>query len=716
MLKVLSCVAYDHDYSFVLVAAIVCIAGSIMTMRLFDRARRLDHSAKLAWVLLSGAAGGTAIWTTHFVAMLGFHPPVDYAYDPILTLLSFAFAIGFTAAGLHVAIQPGHGLRPEAGGGLIGIGIAVMHFTGMAGFKVAGHIEWDGMLVTASVVLGVLLGVLAANRGSRAVTTSGKMAGIGALVLAICCMHFTAMGAASFTPDPSVVMPPRTFSSELVAISVVAAMSIVTGLALYAIDARTRREMLDSFRHAAMHDPLTGMPNRAFLSSHLPPMLEEARSGGWKVAVIVIDLDRFKDINDVHGHKAGDAVLQSLTTRLSGVTGPGEFVARVGGDEFIAVKRGIVSPEHAHDFAQRLLACISIPVQQHDRTLSVGASLGISLCPGDAEEADELISVADLAMYRAKKQPGHKICFYDQSMDESRRKQSAIAMELRDAIERQEFELYYQPQVDVKRNEISGFEALIRWNHPRRGLVSPADFIPIAEETGLILPIGEWVLKTACAEAAGWKKSYKLAVNIASAQLTQTDLPRIVHETLLETGFAPARLELEITEASIIDDLQGTLRVVRQLKALGVTIAMDDYGTGYSSLSTLQLFPFDKIKIDRSFVEGVTTNKASSAIVKATILLASNLDIPVLAEGVERQEHFDFLRAEGCTEVQGYFFGRPQPLSEIADLVGRKEMGTGRRNATMPAKPQKQEIPARPTVPAVAAGEILPVSAVAQSR
>lgn len=673
MFRVLTCLAYEHNYWYVLVAAIVCVAGSMMTMRLFGRARQLQGSNRLAWVLLSGMAGGTAIWTTHFVAMLGFDPPTGYTYEPTLTLASLAIAMVFTAAGLHLAAAGGSTVMVEAGGAVIGLGIAAMHFTGMAGLQVAGYVEWAADLVVVSVVLGVVLAVLAVNRCARVPTPRGQTLGAGLLVLAICSMHFTAMGAAAFVPGLSFGLLPQAFSSELVAISVMAILSVVAGLGLYVIDARSRREVLDGFRHAALHDALTGMPNRAHLASHLTDVLTACAAEEGKVAVIVMDLDRFKDVNDVHGHRAGDALLQALAARLGETMRPGEFVARAGGDEFVAVKRGVDGAGDALEFARRLAGCVSVPVVRQDRSFSVGASLGVSLYPSDARDADELIGVADLAMYRAKKQAGNKICFYDHSMDEGRRARSALTMELAGAIERDELALCYQPQIAVATGEVIGFEALLRWNHPRRGLVLPGEFIPIAEETGLIVPIGEWVLRSACAEAACWAKPLKLSVNIAAAQLSQSNLPRIVHEALLETGLAPARLELEITEASIIDDLHGTLQILRQLKLLGVAIAMDDYGTGYASLSTLQKFPFDKIKIDRSFVEGVGTDRASTAIVKAT----------VLAEGVERQEHLDFLREQGCSEVQGYLFGRPLPASEIVALVG------GRREAAIGWRPSR---------------------------
>lgn len=671
MFKVVSCLAYEHDYSFVVVAAIVCVASAVMTVRLFDRARRLSSEARLSWILLSAMACGAAIWTTHFVAMLGYRLPMDHAFDPVLTIASLLIAIGFSAGGLLLATSGRKGVSGELGGVVIGLGIVAMHFTGMAGLEVAGRIQWDWTLVTVSVLFAFCFGTATTYILARHSFRFSRPLAMGLLVLAICTMHFTAMGAATLVPDPSVFVEPRTMSSEFLAVLVLAAMAIIAGLALYTIDARSQRELLDGFRHAALHDALTGLPNRAFLSANLPGILEQDRAGGTQTAVFVVDLDRFKEINDVHGHHTGDFLLQDLAGRFTGLLAKGEMIARVGGDEFIAVKRQVRAKAEADQFARRLSACVQEPLQQGASTLTVGASVGISLSPGDYEDAEELIGAADLAMYRAKRSHGDKICYYEPSMDEGRRARSALAMELRHAIERDELELYYQPQLDVRSGQISGYEALLRWHHRRRGIVSPAEFIPIAEETGLIIPIGEWVLKTACAEVAGWEKPYRIAVNIASAQLTQADLPKIVHETLLTTGLAASRLELEITEASIIEDRERTLHVIRQLKALGVTIAMDDYGTGYSSLSTLQVFPFDKVKIDRSFIDGLMSDAAATAIVKATILLASTLKIAVLAEGVERQEQADFLLAEGCTEVQGFLFGRPRPLPEIAEQVGR---------------------------------------------
>lgn len=674
MFRVISCLAYEHDYSFVVVAAIVCLAGAAMTMRLFERARRISPENRLAWIVLSGVACGSAIWTTHFVAMLGFELPFEVAFNPLLTIASLLFAIGFTASGLYLAANTPRGLPVETGGAVIGAGVVIMHFTGMRGFEVAGRIEWDRTLVEASILFALAFGALAMHLAARQPIRYSKLLSIVALVLAICAMHFTAMGAATIVPDPSVPVPTEVISSELLAVLVLATMAIIAGLTLSAMDARSQRELIDSFRHAAQHDPLTGLPNRAFLSENLPAMLARSTSAGNKAAVIVLDLDRFKEINDVHGHHAGDLLLQTLANRFKDQLGAGELVARVGGDEFVAVKQGVAGTADIERFVTGLIASVLDPIENKSKTLSVGASVGVSIFPDDAHTVDELIGAADLAMYRAKRSIGDKVCHYDRSMDEGRRERSALAMELRHALERDEFELYYQPQHDVRTGEVSAYEALLRWHHRERGVVPPEEFIPIAEENGLIIPIGEWVLRTACAEVAGWRTPYKICVNIATAQLTQTDLPKVVHETLLATGLPASRLELEVTEASIIEDRERALHIVRQLKGLGVSIAMDDYGVGYSSLSTLQIFPFDRVKIDRSFVEDVATNSAAAAIVRATILLANQLNIPVLAEGVEKQDSLDFLRAEGCAEVQGFLFGRPQPLSEIASLVGRSEI------------------------------------------
>jgi len=685
LFTVLSCIAYEHDLRGLLVAALVAVLGSVISMRLFGRARRSNGTRKAFWLMQAGIACGSAIWTTHFVAMLGYEPPLQHAYDPVLTLISLFIAIGASTLGMTIAAMTRTSVMIELGGAVLGLGIAAMHFTGMLAFRVTGHIEWDMSLVVASVLFGAVFGAVAMNRVSRPVTRYCRYGGALALVLGIVSMHFTAMGAIMLVPDLSVYVPEKLISNNTMIVGVLAVMSLVlaTSVASHAIDEQSQAEALLKYRHLALHDAATGLPNRSHLAAKLTETLARAAQDTSRIAVIGIDLDRFKGVNDVHGHAAGDAVLAAIASRISGMLGPDEFVARVGGDEFVAVKQGVFTRRQAMDFANKVHAEICLPIEHDANSLSVGASLGVSLFPNDGTDAETLIGQADMAMYRAKQTAGMSVCSYDRSMDEWGRQRSALAMQLRHAIERDELELYYQPQHNVATAEITGFEALLRWHHPERGVVSPGEFIPIAEETGLIVQIGEWVLRQACAEAAIWQKPLKIAVNVASAQVTQSNLPQIVHETLLETGLPASRLELEITESSIIEDHQKALNIVRQLKALGVSIAMDDYGTGYSSLSTLQAFPFDKIKIDRSFVNAVVDSAQASAIVKSTIILAESLNIPVLAEGVESVGHLEFLRNEGCREAQGYLFGRPLPASHIAGLVADSE------NSAEPAEAQK---------------------------
>ena len=437
---------------------------------------------------------------------------------------------------------------------------------------------------------------------------------------------------------------------------------------IYAVrDLRTRLAQERRIAHLARNDGLTGLPNRASFLEWLTRQTGES-SGHAKVALLAIDLDRFKEVNDIHGHAAGDQLLVRVAERMRAALHPGEFVARLGGDEFVAVTP-VSQREEALGLADRLRQAIIAPVHLEHAEVSCGASIGIAVWPDDAAEISALINDADLAMYRAKASLTTDVCFYEEAMDEAVRNRRRMVQELREALDQRQFRLNWQVQASVGTGEITGYEVLLRWIRPDGVFVSPADFIPRAEESGLILPIGEWVLRQACAEAATWAEPHKIAVNLSPVQLGHVDLPRLVHQILLETGLHPSRLELEITETAMISDMDRTTHILRQLKALGVSIAMDDFGTGYSSLSTLRAFPFDKIKLDRSFMSELDGGPQSSAIIRAVLALGESLEIPVLAEGVESMEQLSFLRDQGCTEAQGYLLGRPQPTagSQIQD-------------------------------------------------
>ncbi|MEJ2459476.1 MAG: EAL domain-containing protein [Novosphingobium sp.] len=422
-------------------------------------------------------------------------------------------------------------------------------------------------------------------------------------------------------------------------------------------DISERRRSEEQIAHMALHDGLTGLNNRTSFNRWLDREIGQAGAREQQVALIAIDLDRFNEINGTRGHAAGDAVLQSVADALLAGAHDDEIVARLGGDEF-AVAKPFTAHAELVDFVARINACFARPDDDEDET-AVGASLGIAIFPADASEREVLLNNADLAMKRAKESLSENICYYEPGMDERARHRRQLAIDLRHALARDQLRILYQPQRSLKTNEISGYEALLRWHHPHFGVISPTEFIPIAEQTGEIIRIGEWVLRAACAEAVRWKREDKIAVNLSPVQLLKPDLPERVTNILLETGLPPHRLELEITETAIIADKARALHSLRRIKASGVSVAMDDFGTGYSSLDTLHSFPFDKIKIDKSFLSHAEESQQAGTIVLAVLALGKSLGIPVLAEGVETESQLALLVKEGCDEAQGYYFGKP---------------------------------------------------------
>ncbi|MBB3945627.1 diguanylate cyclase (GGDEF)-like protein [Rhizobium skierniewicense] len=671
MYQILSCLAVDHDIRFTMTAVTICVLGSLLTIRLFMRARQSAAIQRVNWLFLTGTIGGATIWTTHFVAMLGFQTSGTVGFLPGLTGLSLMIAIATTMGGFAVATYGGKTALVEAGGLIVGLGIACMHYTGMAAYMVQGAVVWDQVYVMWSMVLGAFFGMLATSRIVRPVSWLCKYGGMTSLVLAIGSTHFTGMAAISIVFDPSATIPFTVVPSSVMAAGAVMITFVLMAVAFstYVIDSESSLQAVARYRHLSLHDALTGIPNRAAFNEHLHGLLTRSADPTARIALLSFDLNRFKEINDVHGHSAGDAVLRALADRMTSVLLPGEFVARVGGDEFVAVLHRYYSKSTVLEFAKRLLGEMVKPVEWGETVLSVGASIGIAVGGSGINNADALISQADVAMYRAKSDVSGTIYFYDKSMDDASRARNALAISMRSGLTRGEFELYFQQQNDTTTGKVVGFEALLRWNHPLRGLISPAEFIPIAEQTGFIIEMGEWVLREACFQAVTWRNPLDIAINVAPSQLLDSDFVQKVKRSLQDSGLEPRRLELEITESGILVDHRRALMTIRSLKDLGVRIAMDDYGTGYSSLSTLQSFPFDKIKIDRGFVEGLATNLQSQAIVRSTLILANSLNIPVLAEGVETMEHMEFLRREGCKHVQGFYFGRPGPAATIDDIV-----------------------------------------------
>jgi diguanylate cyclase (GGDEF)-like protein len=429
-------------------------------------------------------------------------------------------------------------------------------------------------------------------------------------------------------------------------------------------DITERQRSDEKVAHMARHDALTDLPNRVLLRERLEHELKRVKRGEC-LAVLCLDLDQFKSVNDALGHPIGDELLKLVAERLRACTRDPDTIARLGGDEFAIVMTQMQEASDAAALAKRIRESITKPYQIEGHTIVSDISIGISVAPFDAVDSDLLLRNADMALYGAKGDGRGTYRFFETDMNTRMKARRELEMDLRRALVGKEFELYYQPLVSLESNAVNAFEALLRWNHPTRGLISPADFIPVAEETGLIVPLGEWVLKAACYEAVGWPDHIKVAVNLSPAQLNNRNLLTVVTATLAETGMPARKLQLEITETVLLQNTFATLQTLHELRKLGVQIALDDFGTGYSSLSYLRSFPFDKIKIDRSFIQDLANGSEPVAIVQAVANLAKSLKMTSTAEGVETQQQMDMLQALGCTEMQGYLFSRARPAKDI---------------------------------------------------
>ncbi len=661
-MRVISCIATEHNLWLVLLAAAICVSGTWVAFDLIQRARVRGGLQKAGWIFLSAVACGSSIWCAHFIGMLAYEVKTSVAFDPLMTFASLLVVIAGCWLAISIALSRPHDAFPLLGGIVAGLTIAAMHYTGMMAYHVEGLVTWNAGYIAASVALSLPFSVAAFDLLIQGPWKHSKPISTGLFAAGVVLLHFTGMTGISVIPlSPEATGNANELAGMAIAIAGGSLVILATGIATYLIDTHANQESVQQLQRLALNDSLTGLPNRFNFNNQLAQSISRVEASDRKLAVIGIDLDRFKEINDLRGHEAGDQALRIIAQRLKDLLQDGEFAARIGGDEFAATK---CYREHSEllDFVARLENALFCPIQIEDFETVTGASIGVSIYPQDGDTQERLTCNADLAMYRAKADVGRAVCFYEPTMDETSRERRNLAQDLRQAIECDQLELYYQVQATVATGSVCGYEVLLRWKHPQRGMVPPVEFIPLAEETGSILAIGDWVLKTACAQAASWAEPHKIAVNISPVQLGHLNLANRVHEILLETGLAASRLELEITESAIIADKERTLHQLRRIRALGVTVAIDDFGTGYSSLDTLRSFPFDKIKLDRAFMNEIERSAQATAIVRAVLALGKSLNIPVLAEGVETNDQFSILKREGCDEAQGYLLGRPSPI------------------------------------------------------
>ncbi len=679
------------------------------------------------------------------------------------------------------------------GGAVVGTGVAAMHYTGMFALNLPARVIWSPDVVLASVVVGSVFAALALVVATRRDNFGHCVAATVLLTVAIVSHHFTAMGAVTLIPDPTLVaggisMSPTvlSFLTAIAAVSVLGILLVASmidrrskselrrqkllldtalgnmsqGLCMY--DAQGRillfnqrytemlgrsgppqkgQSLLDVLRHQkalnhwdgnpdqefaavlasvhagntvtkviscngrsirvvdqpmkgdgwvatfeditewqqaqeqishmAHHDALTDLPNRTLFREQLEKALRLAKHSD-QLAVFCLDLDHFKAINDSLGHPVGDALLNAVADRLGSCVGNNDTVARLGGDEFAIVQFcRDCDPSVVSTLASHIVERIAAPYDIAGHQLVIGVSIGISLAPEDGTNPDELLKKADLALYRAKGDGRGTFRFFEAGMDARAQARRVLELDFRAALQRDEFEVHYQPIRDLAKDRVVAFEALARWNHPLRGLIAPVNFIPLAEETGLIVQLGEWVLRQACADAAGWSQDVGVAVNLSPVQFRNPNLVSSVRAALEASGLPSRRLELEITESVLLQNSETTLTALHELRAHGVKISLDDFGTGFSSLSHLRSFPFDKIKIDRSFVSELATRDDSMAIVRAVTGLGKSLGIATTAEGVETDVQFELLLREGCTQAQGYLFSRPRPAREVESMLSR---------------------------------------------
>jgi diguanylate cyclase len=671
--RVVSCLFTEHNLWLVALAAAICVIGCVVSVDLWRRSLASSPGNGLSWSFLAGVTAGASIWATHFIAMLGYQVEVPVSFDPALTIASIVTAIAGTTLGIALTNWRRGRTAALLGGAIFGLSVAAMHYVGMFAYRAEGVVSWDAGYVAASLAAATGISALAGASLRRWQSGLGGHAAAALFVVAIVSLHFTGMAAFAVTPMPGVSAGAGdAFVAMAMSVALVALIIVGAGLASRGIDTRTRTASEEQLRFNALHDALTGLPNRRQFNEALSAYFAGGAASG-QLSLLIVDLDRFKPVNDSYGHPVGDEVLRRIARRLKAAANGDSLVGRLGGDEFGVLAR--TGEAAALALAERVVDVLARPILLDGNVMEVGASVGVAHAHLHGASATELTQNADVALYAAKEAGRGMFCVFNDAMNEKTRLRRALEAGLRRAVAREEFELFYQPQVDAASGRPSGAEALIRWTHSELGSISPSVFVPLAEELGLIGPIGTWVLRTACAHALEWPAGTSLAVNLSAQQLADPRLPLQVAEILADTGFPASRLELEITETAIVGNHEMALENLRKLKEQGIVISLDDFGTGYSSLTYLHQFPIDRIKIDRSFIQSVPHDAGSMSIVRAIAGLGASLGMGIIAEGIETEEQMRFSTQHGCGHLQGYLFSKPVAALDISRLFAEPHAG-----------------------------------------
>ena len=680
----------SYDARLVALSVIVAMFSSFVALDLARRVHATEGEAASYWRAGGSLAMGTGIWSMHFIAMLAFSLPIQLGYSSFITFLSWIAAVAVSWIALSIAQRAGTEWKRIAAGSIaMGAGICLMHYTGMAALRMEPAIVWDARWIAVSVATAVLASFAALlifflmRRSGDRHRPAWQGAAAVVMGLAIAGMHYSGMEAAHF-PMGSVCRAAAELNQTWFALLIGGAAVSMLAVTLVAsiLDARLQSRtagLVTSLKEAnielqriALMDGLTRLPNRLLLSDRLQQAISRARQDGHLIALLFVDLDGFKTVNDSLGHLAGDQVLCEIAARLSQVVRSSDTVARIGGDEFVVLVEVVEDRTALALLAERIERSVCKPILACGEEVSLSASIGIALFPDDAEDDIQLLALADSAMYSAKESGKNTHRFHDPATTVSAAGLMADLRDLRHAIERDEFELFYQPKLSPDGSAMLGVEALIRWHHPRRGLVLPQHFIPIAERFGLINEIGSWVLDRACCQMREWLDrgwTVPKPVNLAASQIRQPDLVGQVEAVLARYRLEPQHLTLELIESQAMDDAPQTLQLLNRLEQIGVKIAIDDFGTGYSSLSYLRRFHVNELKIDSSFVRDVEHSEDARSIVAAVVQLAHSLNLRVVAEGVETLQQSRFLAGMQCDELQGFYFSHPVSAAELEQAL-----------------------------------------------